>query len=428
MGSAMKSKMSFRRRILKNMGMVMGAGMLVVSRAAITAGLRRRDGWRRAAGMVLREPGASFVLSAFGLDAWHGQTRPQLMSAADVRAHIASRLRTFLESETAFHVRIERGEHCDRPIRHDGPSYSLAFAPAVDGPPRFVPPDDWAGQDGGDDPSSETGSLFGFVCRADERGRTDVWVRVNHVGADGAPVQEMMNRLESAWGGSQVIYPTPAQFAPYEFVRDCACRPKLGLVQAFVDFEPLLAWRKRENARLPEVMTVSAAVLWWLARHERFRTRRMATMVDIPETSELGRGVAAVVLRPGDFFDRPDALAMYVRRFNREVERSRRRVAKGCRMLDAAAFVPPGPARDVICHALRREKAFGTMGLTTLRDAKVFVTPIGDVGHRDGFIAVGSMTLPTESGTVGCVTIKGPRERIAEYPRIVREALAGVPR
>ena len=52
-----------------------------------------------------------------------------------------------------------------------------------------------------------------------------------------------------------------------------------------------------------------------------------------------------------------------------------------------------------------------------LKDARVFGAPLAETGHINGFIAIGSLALPTESGKpVGCITIKGPAERIAEYP------------
>jgi hypothetical protein len=70
-------------------------------------------------------------------------------------------------------------------------------------------------------------------------------------------------------------------------------------------------------------------------------------------------------------------------------------------------------------------RAFGTMGLTILKDAKVFGAPLGDAGHAHGFIAIGRMALPTSNGQrVGCVTIKGPRHRIERYPELIREAIS----
>jgi hypothetical protein len=64
------------------------------------------------------------------------------------------------------------------------------------------------------------------------------------------------------------------------------------------------------------------------------------------------------------------------------------------------------------------------MALTILKDASVFGAPLADAGHVDGFIALGSAALTTRDGRkVGCVTIKGPHQRIADYPRLLSEAV-----
>jgi hypothetical protein len=68
---------------------------------------------------------------------------------------------------------------------------------------------------------------------------------------------------------------------------------------------------------------------------------------------------------------------------------------------------------------------FGSVGLSVLKDAKVFVAPFADVGFPGGFIAVGGVGQPTASGrTVGAVHVKGTREQAAAYPEVFRRALA----
>ena len=62
-----------------------------------------------------------------------------------------------------------------------------------------------------------------------------------------------------------------------------------------------------------------------------------------------------------------------------------------------------------------------------LKDAAIFGTPIAEVDHADGFITIGSVSLPRSDGRkggVGCVTVKGPAERIADYPRLIAHAIA----
>jgi hypothetical protein len=203
----------------------------------------------------------------------------------------------------------------------------------------------------------------------------------------------------------------------------------LILSKAFIDFAPLIAWRKRENARLPEPMTISAALLWGLATHPSFAGLHMGTTVEVAATGSLERGVGVVVVRPSDYFEDADGLAQYVRAFNRQTDLTRRRASSGCRTLDAAALIPPSIAAALLRYALEQGTvAFGSVGLTILKDAKVFGAPIGDAGHDNGFLAVGSMTLPTSGGgMVGCVTIKGPAATVAKYPAALQEVLNSQP-
>jgi len=104
---------------------------------------------------------------------------------------------------------------------------------------------------------------------------------------------------------------------------------------------------------------------------------------------------------------------------------TRRRESDGGKTLDAAAFLAPHRARALLRHALDASgSAFGSLGLTMLKDAKVFGAPIAGSGHAGGFIAIGSVSFRTASGsTVGCVTAKGPAARIAAYPRILQDII-----
>ena len=136
------------------------------------------------------------------------------------------------------------------------------------------------------------------------------------------------------------------------------------------------------------------------------------------------------MIRPSDYARRPNGLIDYVREFNRQVELTRTRRSSGARTLDACAHLPPRLANSLLRYALEHDdRAFGTMGLTILKDAKVFGAPLGDAGHAAGFIAIGSMALPTSGGrAVGCVTIKGTRARVEAYPGVIREAVERVSR
>jgi len=264
------------------------------------------------------------------------------------------------------------------------------------------------------------------VCRLSERGAADVWLRVNHVGADGVPIQDMLNRLEAEWGLSEEVrFPTPEAFAPLAEPRPIAGGSELREIQMFADFSPLVRWRKHENGRLPQPMTLAAAVLWALARQPALAGLQMGTTVEVSERYGLERGVGVVVVRPADYFGRADGLCRYVRRFNRELDRTRRRASASCKTLDAAALIDPRSAGSLLRHALQNVPgAFGDVALTMLKDGKVFGAPIAEVGHARGFIAIGSVALPSADGRqVGCITVKGPASVVATYPSIIRDAI-----
>lgn len=398
-----------------------GVALVGANRIALRAGLRRRiDGWRRGAGLVLRGEAAHFTLSAFGLGVEGGATR----------ATIGERLDQFLRNERAAHVRVVRGPHEDRAETTGGPCYSLNVVPAVRGPARFVPPLEWEGEPRSE-PALPAGAvpLLNIVCRTDGP-TTDLWMRINHVGADGVPMQELLNRLEAAWGQpGSTVFPGPDEFAPFEAPRPIPGRPELAQAQAFLDFSPLLAWRSRENARLPRPMTVAAALQWCLARRPGFARSHMGSTVEVAPRAHLQRGVGVVVVRPADYPSTPQGLAQYAMDFGRNVELTRTRASASCKTLDALAFAPAGVARALLHRAVERGgSAFGDLGLTILKDARVFVAPIGDVAHTAGFVSVGSMSLPTAKGSpVGCLWIKGPRERIAASLSDIRAAIQSCP-
>ncbi|HSV15669.1 MAG TPA: hypothetical protein VLI90_15515, partial [Tepidisphaeraceae bacterium] len=396
-----------------------GIGLVLPNRLLLQCGLRRRlDGWRVATGMVLRGEAATFVLSAFSIDIWSdAQPPPTLPDPQQARAHIAERLATFLSGEKEAHVHVRREPRSDRAQRCDGPAYTVRFERWLDGAARFVRPDCWTGDDCTRTCKDNAADvLLNIVCRVRPDGVTaDLWLRANHIGIDGVPLQDIITRLQAAWGVvAAVTYPTPEEFAPHASPRACAGRPELAEIQAFIDFSPLLAWRQRENARLPEAMPIAAAILWRLARHPTFAPLRIGTTVEMPAMADLGRGVGVVVVQPAKYADRRDGLAHFVRDYNDQAKLTKRRRSGGCQTLDAAARLPARCEIALLRHALRGDAAFGSLGFTMIRDGKIFGAPLGDVGHPHGFIAIGSVALPTPDGRrVGCVTVKGPPQRIA---------------
>lgn len=385
---------------------------------------RRKDGWRRGAGLVLRDQPATFVLSAFGLDVWSDQPTHRTEDVSSTQAHLRERLGRFLTAASDCHVRVRRTELEDFAEQCDQANYTLAFEPCIDSCERFVRPEQWGERERGD----SSRDLLNIVARIAPNGSADLWFRINHVGTDGVPMQEMISRLEAEWVAlTPVVYPTPEKFAPCVRPRSCpsATRSDLCEMQAFIDFSPLLAWRKKVNATLPEPIPVSAALMWCLSRQSQLSHVRIGTTVDVPAMDHLQRCVGVVVMRPSDYANRPDGLIQYVREFNRQIELTRTRRSSGATTLDACAHLLPTLANTLLRCALEVDtRAFGTMGVTILKDAKVFGAPLADTGHVDGFIAIGSINLPTNDGRkVGCICVKGPRDRIADYPRLIQEAI-----
>lgn len=416
--------------IRKAAALLSASGVVLANRALLRVGLRRPvDGWRRATGLLLRDEASTFYLSAFGLDVWSDVPGGSARSLLETQAHAADRLVGFLTAETGCHVGVKHGELEDHAETIGRPSFTLAFHPPVEGLRRFVAPQDWSGERaGGPDSPADSAVLLNIVCRVTTTGHADIWMRVNHAGADGVPMQEMLSRLETAWGvQGGVLFPSPEAFAPFAVPRPLAGRPDLREVQMFLDFTPLLEWRKRENARLAEPMTLSAAMLWRLARHGEFSDLHFGTTVETEASRGLARGVGVVVVRPAEYLRRTDGLPRFVADFNRRLDLTRRRASDGCKTLDAAAFIPAALARRLLRHALENvPRAFGSMGLTMLKDARVFGAPIAEAGHARGFVAVGGVGLPSSNGSkVGCVTVKGPTAVVSRYPTILARALAG---
>ncbi len=215
-------------------------------------GLRRPvNGWRRGAGLVLRGDAAKFVLSAFNLDILSDQ-EPRVPQTPDqLQQHLRRRLAKFLQPQRQFHCLIRHETDRHHVIPHTVPGYTLAFEPWIDGPARFIRPDAWNGEHG-TSAVPETSPVLEFVCRIAPDQLADVWVRVNHVAADGVPVQEMLSRLEKAWGvGKPLVVPAGEEFEPHTAPRPSPGRAGTAEVQTFIKFDRLLAWRSGKTKNFP---------------------------------------------------------------------------------------------------------------------------------------------------------------------------------
>lgn len=248
----------------------------------------------------------------------------------------------------------------------------------------------------------------------------DVWGIAHHVGADGVPFQELFTRLERAWGTDPVEFPAAGTVYPARVGHHPGEREVYESL-SFHDFAPLLRLRKKVNADLGLDVPVGAFFLWVLAREPEFAGVRFASTVDVPATPDRERAVDLVPRRPADF---GDDLAAYVRSYLDGVAASRARRSPVQRAGADMSHVPPwllGPLLRASPDVLAA--TFGEVGLSVIREAKVFVVPLADVAYPGGFLAVGGVGLPAAGGAVGAVTVKGTRAQADDYPAAVARAL-----
>ena len=157
---------------------------------------------------------------------------------------------------------------------------------------RFCPPDF----------ASRRTLGFGYlswVARPAREERVDLWVSAHHVGLDGVPLQDLIGRLERAWGQETVLFPGAgtaafhgphACHAPGERAVDHLC--------GFVDLTPLMELRRRlahqHRASIGGEVTVGALIAWLLSQEPEFKGVRIASTVDVKESGGYDRDVDVV--------------------------------------------------------------------------------------------------------------------------------------
>ncbi len=259
-----------------------------------------------------------------------------------------------------------------------------------------------------------------------DRRALDLWANLHHAAFDGAPVQEWLSRLERRWGLADVpAFPADGGHDASRGFR-CSAGPAerdLHLIADFIDLTPLHRWGREEGA------PVVAALIWWLAREPEFAGRRFGVAVEVPASNGFARAVDLIGIRPADFSTPAapaDGFAEFARAFAQKAELARARRGPTFAAMRNAALLPAGLASTWIrAKGELAAATFGTIGVTMLRDAKVFVAPMADFGWPDGFLALGSTALPAEGGgSVTSVTVKGEAPAIAAYPAAIRRAVA----
>lgn len=280
------------------------------------------------------------------------------------------------------------------------------------------------------------GGYLSWVARLDTvRSTVDLWVSAHHVGLDGVPLQDMLNRLQAAWGVQrEVRFPAPT--AGTAFVGPVRChvpgeRPVDQLV-TFVDLTPVLRLRRHLSLRHADAIggevTLGALIGWLLTLEPEFQGVRIASTVDVAASSGYERDVDVVSLRADDFRGQAGAWSgfpEYAREFNRLVAAARARTSPVRQGMQTAGLLPAWAHQTAVrADPASLDTTFGTLCVTIVRDARVFIAPMTDLGLGHGFFAIGSAALPSESGgAVTAVSIKGDQGRVAGYPEILQRVV-----
>jgi hypothetical protein len=276
------------------------------------------------------------------------------------------------------------------------------------------------------------GVLSVVMRPAANRRTVDVWMSAHHVGLDGVPLQDLLTGLEQAWGVPQPpVFPAPNHHEPFMLPRLCSCPGERDVDEMlmFVDLSPVLALRDQLNRRhVREVggpITFGAVIAWLLNHEPALAGVRIASTVDVAASDGYERDVDVVPLRPADYVSNGDPWSGFVefaKEFNRLVALSRARTSPLRQGMQTAGLLPAWAH----AHAIRSnpgslDDTFGSLCVTIIRDAKVFVAPMTDLGLGKGFLAIGHAALPTADGRrVTAISIKGEAGTITQYPAILR--------
>lgn len=279
---------------------------------------------------------------------------------------------------------------------------------------------------------------FGYlswVARTGAADTVDLWVSAHHVGLDGVPLQDLLDRLERTWGAGDVVaFPPPARGRAFIDPHPCHAPGEREVDQlvTFVDLSPVFALREDLNARHARAIggqvTFGTLIAWLISQDPEFAGVRIASTVDVPASSGYERDVDVVSLRAADYATGEGpwgGFVAYAREFNRLIAAARARTSPVRVGMQTAGMIPAW-AHAAIVHAnpASLDDAFGTLCVTIVREARVFMAPMTDLGLSHGFFAIGSARLPSAAGTlVTSVSVKGEAGRIAHYPAILQRVI-----
>jgi pimeloyl-ACP methyl ester carboxylesterase len=273
--------------------------------------------------------------------------------------------------------------------------------------------------------------LLNIVCRfTPDFYESDLWFQYHHVSVDGMPMQEMLQDLKKEWGEMGPV--------KYPALSSSAAKPEslyhghnLFRARIYVSFERLLKFRKQLNEKYYMEMggsaTVSSMIIWGLSQQSHFQDRKFVSPVDtsLVVDPSTGRNISFIIIRPKKFFNENNPLEgflKYQREFNQRLFATSIGKSESHELLELYSLMHP-LLYQIISKLMPKAigELVGTAGLTILKNAEMFISPISDL-HINGFIAIGNMAMPTEDGkTAGAVSICGSREQIHEYINAINQ-------
>jgi len=270
--------------------------------------------------------------------------------------------------------------------------------------------------------------LLNIIIRfAPDLKECDFWVQFHHVPVDGMPMQEIISELKSLWSCNGVLpYPPVAADTRPEIT---FAGGRLFRSRFFVDFSGFLALRKELNQKYSSLMdgpaSVAGMVIWGMAQHRFFRDFKMLFPIDTEprNNNPADRELSLVFIRPGKYIDRNNPLNGFIsfqKEFNQRLWRTRMGESESYELLELYSMVHPfwyKVAQKVMPNAMG--EFIGSMGLSILRDAEIFISPLSDL-QINGFMTIGDVSHPTVDGkSAGAVCICGNREQIRFYHQAI---------
>ncbi|MDR0932914.1 MAG: alpha/beta hydrolase [Victivallales bacterium] len=252
----------------------------------------------------------------------------------------------------------------------------------------------------------------------------DLWMQYHHVPVDGMPMQEILADLKNRWGCAGVLA-YPAADSPAARPEILYAGNRLFRNRFFINFEPLLQLRRELNDKYATFMegpaTVAGMLIWGLSQHHFFRNCKMLFPVDSEPKSgnPAERELSLVFIRAGQYVDYDDPLDGFLnfqREFNRRLWHTRKGSSESYELLELYSMIHPVFYQIALRLMPESMGEFvGSMGLSILRDADIFISPLSDL-QVNGFMTIGDLTHPTEDGkTAGAVSSCGTREQIRFY-------------